>query len=182
MILRFQPGATEAEREAVRTALEGLGVAATPAEGILHLSRPLEAGEAVPLGAMPGVAALLLRDPRSPTLRELLLRWIGVSSLVVGLLVLMASLFPALLGGPPDPLRTPSTLLPSWPLLPWYAAIDRAPAWVPVTILPLVGAAVVLGWPLLARRFAERHARLHTALGVAVLLLAAALALLEVLP
>jgi len=180
VILRFSPGATDEERGAVAAAVEALGVPVTGSVGILVFGRPLAPEEALGIAALPGVAALLPEDPRAPTLREGLYRWTAASCLVLGLLVLLASHVPHQLAGPADPLRTPADLQPSWPLLAWYAFIDRAPGWVPVTLLPLLGTAVLLGWPWIAGRFADRRPRLHAALGVLALAAFAALAALGV--
>jgi len=179
VILRFTPGATAEQREAVAAAVRAAGSAVLATDGILSIDPPLDEGQAVPIAALPGVAALLARDPRAPTLRDQLLRTTGAACFVLGLLVLVAAHHPARLAGPADPLHTPGDLQPFWPLLAWYGVVNRAPGWVPVSLLPLLGGLVLLGWPLIARPLAERRPRWHTALGAAAVAAYLALALVE---
>jgi len=112
--------------------------------------------------------------------RDAILDWVAAATAVLGVLVLVAAKFPTPLGTPADPLRTPPTVRPAWPLLPVYAAEDLLPVWVPVSVVGLTAAAVLLLWPVLGRRLAERLPRAHAALGVAVLAGCVALAILGV--
>jgi hypothetical protein len=181
MILRFAPGATEEERGAVAAALESMDVEGEQVEDIVVLGRVLTEEEALGLAALPGVAAIAPSDPRALTVREELLRRTAAACLVLGVLTLVASNLPISLGPPADPLRTPAQLRPEWPMLAWYALVDRAPPWFPVAVLPLVGGLLLVAWPWVARRLAERRPRLHGALGGAALLAGVLLGVLEAL-
>jgi hypothetical protein len=179
MRVRFASGADPAEREAVAAALSDLGVPSEADGDELRLLTWLAPEDAVAVAAMPGVRDVTGDDPHRTTLRDAMLRWLSGAALVMGVLTLVASNFPPELGEAPDPLSTPSTLRPPWPLLPWYAAVDRAPPWVPVWILPIAAVSIPFLWPLAARRFAERRPGLHTLLGVVAIVAAVLLAAWE---
>ena len=115
------------------------------------------------------------------TMRESALRWVAAACVVLGVLVLAASNLPPGLGPPADPLHTPSDLRPPWPMLAWYALVDRAPAGFPVPILVVAACALLLLWPFLARRLADRRPGIHAAVGAAAILAGGALALLGLL-
>lgn len=181
MRVRFTEAATLAECEAVTAALEAAGVEVSTDSGSFVLRGALDEKLAVEIASMPGVERLEPNPPGLPTVHEAILDWIAGAIVIVGVLVILASNFAAPLGERADPLRTPDMLRPSWPLLTWYSAVDRAPSWVPVPLLFAAAAVVLLFWPSIARRFAERHAVLHTALGLVALLLAATLAAAEVM-
>ncbi len=178
MILRFTPTAGEGERAALRADLEAQGVGFQDLGDFLVLDRELAEEEALRAGSFPGVRDLTPADPRLHTVRESFLRWTAAASMVVGVLVLAASLLPSRLGPPADPLRTPADLGPSWPMLAWHAMDDRAPGWIPVPLLVLGASLVLLCWPFLAGRLASRRPGLHAAVGVLVLALGAVLAIL----
>jgi cytochrome b/b6/petD-like protein len=179
MRVRFAPDATRSQREAVLAALASRGLAASSDDGFVRV-QGLVADDALALAAMPGVVEIAPVEEPQATLREAIFTWTCGAATVLGVLVLFAANLAPTLGAPADPLRTPATLRPSWPLTPWYAAVDRAPSWVPVPLLFLVAAAVLFFWPNLARRFATEHPRLHALVGVAALALVAGLAVLEV--
>jgi hypothetical protein len=176
MRVRFLPGAGEAERRAVAATLADLGVPSDPEGDELRLHAWLAPEDAVSVAAMPGVRDVAGDDPNRTTLRDAMLRWLSGAALVMAVLTAIAANFPAVLGEAPDPLSTPETLRPPWPLMPWYAAVDSLPPWVPVTLMPLVALAVPFLWPLIARRFAEKRPDLHTLLGVVAIVTAVLLA------
>lgn len=176
MILRFQAGTAPEERAAVVDALEAMDVECSELEEMVLLGRDLDADEAVQVAALPGVASVAPGDRRALTVREDFLRRLAAASLVLGVLVLAASHVPVGLGPPADPLRTPTDLRPEWPVLAWYAFMDRAPAWCPSALAPLVVGLGILAWPFLGRRLAERRPAVHAALGAAAILAGLALA------
>ena len=180
MRVRFSPGATAADRVAAADALSDLGVASVEESGELRLLAWLAPEDAVSVAAMPGVQDVTGDDPSRTTVRDSMLRWLSNAALAMAVLTAAAANFPAELGLPPDPLVTPEALRPPWPLLPWYAAVDRAPPWLPVVLLPLLAVAIPFLWPLIARRFAERRPGLHTLLGVVTIIAAVLLASWEV--
>lgn len=179
MRVRFLPGAAAADREAVSAALSDLGVASEPEGDELRLLSWLQPEDAVAVAAMPGVRDVTGDDAHRTTQRDAMLRWLSGAALVMGVLTLVAANFPPDLGDAPDPLSTPETLRPPWPLLPWYAAADRAPAWLPVSLLPLAAVAIPFLWPFVGRRFAEKRPGLHTLLGVVAIVAAVLLAASE---
>lgn len=178
MILRFSPAATEPARRAVLDALDDLEIEFQDYGEFLVLGGEVRGDGAVRLGSMEGVESISPADRSVHTVRETFLRWTAANCLVLGILVLLAANVPAGMGPPADPLRTPPGLRPSWPMLPWQTLEDRAPPWLPVPFLVLVGSLLLLGWPFLARRLAERRPALHAAAGAIVLLAGIGLALL----
>ena len=178
MILRFASTATDAERAALRDDLDAQEVEYQDFGAFLVLDRELGAAEAIRAASFAGVSDVTPADPRLHTVRESFLRWTAASCMVVGVLVLVASLLPSSLGPPADPLRTPGDIRPSWPMLAWHAMDDRAPAWLPVPLLVPVAALVLLLWPLLAGRLAARRPAAHAAAGAVVLALGLWLAFL----
>lgn len=180
MILRFASGAGDAERRAVLHELGKMEVPAEDAGDSLRLGAELDPEEALRLAAMPGVASIAAAPTATVTVRDTILDWIASATAVLGVLVVIAANFPPPLGGPADPLHTPATVRPAWPHLPIYAAEDLLPAWIPVSVVALTAGAIVLFWPLLGRRLAERAPRAHAALGVAVLASLVALAVVGV--
>jgi quinol-cytochrome oxidoreductase complex cytochrome b subunit len=113
------------------------------------------------------------------TMGEALMLWVAGAATILGVLLLIACNVGNTIGQRADPLRTPGELRPSWPLLPWYAAEEAVPSRVPVAFLLCVAALVLYFWPRLGRGLAERRPALHAALGIATLLLVAALAAME---
>jgi len=178
VILRFSPEASEAERAALADDLEARDIGFTDHGAFLVLDRELPGADAVRAASFPGVADLTPADPRLHTVREGFLRWTAAACAVVGVLVLVASLLPSSLGPPADPLRTPGEVRPSWPMLAWHAMDDRAPGWVPVPLLVPAACLLLLAWPFLAGKLAERRPAAHAAVGIAFLALGAGLALL----
>ncbi len=180
MILRFDPSAPPGDRRAVAEALDALEVDVQDLDEVLVLGRALEEDEALRIAAMRGVAAVSPADAGTLTVREDLLRWVAAACFVLGILVLLASQLPVGLGPPADPLRTPPDLGPAWPMLAWYALADRAPAAVPVPLLVLAGGLLLLAWPFLARRLAERRPAVHAGIGALALLAGIVLAALGI--
>jgi hypothetical protein len=180
MILRFAPTSTSVEREAVVAALAAQGIDSTPRDGALLLHDEIPAEDVLVLAAMPGVAEIAAARDGTSTRGESILLWFAGAAAILGVLVILACNTGTALGQRADPLRTPGALRPSWPLLPWYAAVDLAPSMVPVSTLLLVAAIALFAWPTVGRAFAEKRPGLHAALGVAVLLFVAALAVMEV--
>lgn len=180
MILRFSSTATDAERTALKDDLDARDVEYQDFGSFLMLDRELAAAEAIRAASFPGVSDLTPANPRLHTVRESFLRWTAATAMVVGILVLAASLLPSSLGPPVDPLRTPGDLRPPWPMLAWHTLDDRAPGWVPVPLLVLAGSLLLLAWPFLAGRLAERRPALHAAAGAVFLALGIALAALGV--
>jgi quinol-cytochrome oxidoreductase complex cytochrome b subunit len=80
-----------------------------------------------------------------------------------------------------NPLRTPGVLRPSWPLLAWYSAVDRAPSWLPVPLFLVLALVALVFWPNVAGRLAEKKPALHTACGIAAIAALLALVALEVM-
>jgi hypothetical protein len=180
MMLRFTENATTHEREAVAAAAARREVGATATPGGLILEGAVADEDILLLAAMPGVAEIGPDAHGPETVFEAVLGWVAGAATVFGLLAIVASNLPATVGLKADPLRTPGVLRPSWPLYPWYSAVDRAPSWVPVPFLFVLALFVLLFWPNLARRVAEKSPLLHTVLGVAALLAVAGLVALEV--
>lgn len=180
MILRFGPDATLAQRDAVLAVLQKFSVRTTSEDGTLVLLDELEAGEAIEVAAMPGVAEIARLAPNQASLREALMHWVAGAATVIGVLAIVAANLSPTIGRPADPLRTPAALRPSWPLIPWYVAEDRAPRWVPVPLLLVLAALVLFFWPRIGRRIAETRPALHTLIGVAALAGVLGLVALEV--
>lgn len=180
MIVRLHANASPAERDALLAALVRLGARATETSGGVEIEDALAAADAHEIAAMAGVAAIEAGETVRATRREAILDWIAGASAILGVLVVAAANLPAPLGLPADPLRTPPDLLPVWPLLAGYGAVDAAPAWLPAPLLLVVAALVLLFWPSVGRRLAERRPGVHAALGAAAVAGAVVLALREV--
>lgn len=169
MIVRFHETATELERVAVERAAAKHVRVVGQRKNLVLLEAPLVDEEAIAIAAMPGVAEIRRGHAGLVTVGDTLIAWVAAGSLVLGLLILFAAQFPAELGTAVNPQQTPANLHPVWPLIPWFEAIERMPAWMPVTLLPLLVSLVMLGWPILGRNLATRRPALHTALGIFVL-------------
>jgi hypothetical protein len=181
VILRFSSTATDAERSALMADLDAREIEYRDFGTFLVLDRELAAEDAVRSASFAGVSDVTPADPRLHTVREGFLRWTAASCTVVGILVLVASLLPSSLGPPADPLRTPGDVRPSWPMIAWHTMDDRAPGWIPVPLLVVAASLVLLLWPFLAGKLAERKPAAHAAVGVLFLALGAALAILGVM-
>jgi hypothetical protein len=179
VILRFEPAATLDERATVEAALREAGIRAIPTEGALLLRRTLTAEQLAELAAMPGVKGLFTGGRAYSTFRVAALGWVSAACAVLGMLVLLAANFPASLGSPADPLRTPEALDPAWPLLPLHGFVERAPDWAPTALLPLILAVLLLLWPVIGRGFARARPRLHATAGLVILAIVILLGLLE---
>jgi hypothetical protein len=179
MRIVFVPGATSAQRDAVAGALRTRGVECESDDGGLSTAGDFDADDALALAAMPGVATIEPSAASTATVREAILAWAGGAATVLGILSIAAANLPANIGAHADPLRTPSPLRPSWPLLAWYAAVDKSPSWLPVPLFFVLAALLLFFWPDLARPLATKRPALHAALGVAALLLVAGLVALE---
>lgn len=179
MRLLFRPDATPVQRDAVREALRRIDVSFADAEDSLLLEEAPEPAEAAGIAALAGVASIGPSPAAAVTVRDSILTWTMGAATVLGALTILTASLPATLGEPADPLRTPSPLRPSWPLLAWYAAVDRSPSWVPVPFLFLVAALVLFFWSDIAQKLATKRPLVHTALGAAALLVAGGLAALE---
>jgi hypothetical protein len=179
VIVRLRPDASGGDREVVVAVLRSLGGRVTPGAASIETDTTLADDDAVRVASLPGVERVELSPAPPATLGEAALDFVAGAAAVLGVLVLVTAAVSAPLGPPADPMRTPPEVVPSWPLLAWYAAVDVAPAWAPVPLLFCVAAFALLVWPLLARCLATERPRLHTLLGVAALGLAAALAVRE---
>lgn len=173
MILRFKPDATIEDRSRAEAALYVAGIRPQPREGALFFRTVLDAEELTALAALPGVESVSAEGRAYTTLRVTVLGWISDACLVCGLLTLIAALFPADLGAPADPLRTPAGLRPAWPLLPTHGMTESSPHWFPASLVPLIAFVGVLAWPWIGQRLAERSPKVHTAVGVLVLVFVA---------
>jgi hypothetical protein len=180
MMLRFTENATTHEREAVAAAAARREMGATATPGGLVLPGVVAAEDVLLLAAMPGVAEVAPEAQGPETVFDAVLGWVAGAATVLGVLAIVASNLPATVGVKADPLRTPGVLRPSWPLIAWYSAVDRAPSWVPVPFLFVVALVALLFWPNVAGRLAEKKPALHTAIGAAAILALAALVALEV--
>lgn len=180
MILRFTADATLEERAAVERALRDADVRAIPAEGALVLRGTPSVDVLAGLAALAGVEGIGPGERGYTTLRVSVLGWISAACAVLGLLTIVAANFPAPLGTPADPLRTPETLRSSWPLLPIHGLVESAPDWLPVSLLPALALGLLIFWPLVARGLARRTPWLHAVIGAAAILTTLALAVLEV--
>lgn len=181
MILTFVDSATPEQREAVRVAVTRRGIGYTASDAALVLGAALAQDDALTIAAMPGVAKVTATGEPPATLHEAMFAWAAGAATVLGVLVLVAANLQATLGRAADPLRTPSDLRPSWPLIPWYAAVDKAPPFVPVPLLFVLAALVLFFWPTLGRRLAQSHPGYHTLAGIVALAAVAGLAVVEVL-
>lgn len=179
-MLRYTENATTHEREAVAAAAARRDIEATATPGGLVLLGAVAAEDVLLLAAMPGVAEVGPDAQGPDTVFDAVLGWVTGAATVLGLLALVASNLPATVGVKADPLRTPGVLRPSWPLLAWYSAVDRAPSWLPVPLLFVVALVALLFWPNIGRRIAESKPGLHTAIGAAAILALAGLVALEV--
>jgi len=180
MMLRFTENATTHEREAVAAAAARREIEATATPGGLELPGAVAAEDVLLLAAMPGVAEVGPDSQGPETVFDAVLGWVTGAATVFGVLAIVASNMPATVGVKADPLRTPGVLRPSWPLLAWYSAVDRAPSWMPVPFLFVVALFALFLWPNIARGVAERKPALHTAIGAAAILALAGLVVLEV--
>jgi quinol-cytochrome oxidoreductase complex cytochrome b subunit len=117
-----------------------------------------------------GISSLRRTDEPEPTSDEMraaggepffphhVLKDLTTTYLVLGLLVSLAILYPAHLGEPADPLRTPPGIKPEWYFLPAYQLLKYVPEVVGVQIPPLfLGLLILL--PLVLDRSPERHPR-----------------------
>jgi len=173
VILRFQPDVTRADRARAEAALYEAGIRPHPREGALFFRTVLDAGELAELAALPGVESVSAEGRAYTTLRVSILGWIASACTVVGVLTVIAALFPAALGEPADPLRTPTDLQPTWPLLPTHGMSETSPDWFPSSMAPMFAFLAMICWPWLGRALAERSPRNHTAIGILVLLFVA---------
>ena len=180
MILRFSNAATLDQRAHVDARLRELDVRAVPADGALLLRDALSLDEIHDLACMPGVAGVTTGKRTYATLRVAAMGWLSAACAVLGALTLLAANIPASLGTPADPLRTPETLRSSWPLLPIHGLVERAPDWLPVSLLPALALTVIVAWPLIARGLAESRPRVHTAIGAVAIVIVAWLTFLEI--
>jgi hypothetical protein len=178
MRIVFAPMATAAHREAVVAALRGRDVECVADDHALSIDGDLDADDALAVAAMPGVASVE-QSSAAWTVRESILTWAGGAAAVLGVLSIAAANLPASVGAHADPLRTPSPLRPSWPLLAWYAAVDKSPSWLPVPLFFVLAALLLFFWPDIARPLATKRPALHAALGVAAILVVAGLVALE---
>jgi quinol-cytochrome oxidoreductase complex cytochrome b subunit len=80
-----------------------------------------------------------------------------VTYILLGLLIVLASIFPAGLEERPDPLRTPPHIKPEWYFLFLYQFVKKVPPLVGVSA-PFVGIFFLILLPFLDRN-AERHPR-----------------------
>lgn len=180
MRVRFTATATEAERDAASAALTDMGVAHQREGAEIHVLSWLQQEDAVAVAAMPGVAEISGEDPNRTTRRDAILRWMSGAALVMGVLTLAAANFPAVLGEPADALVTPPSVRPPWPILPWYAVVDRAPGWFPVALVPILALAIPFLWPVVGRRFAEKRPGVHTLVGVVAIVVVVLLSAWEI--
>lgn len=180
MILRFTHAATLDQRASVDARLRDMDVRTVPADGALLLRDAITAEEIHELACMPGVAGVTTGKRSYATLRVAAMGWLSAACAVLGALTLVAANMPASLGTPADPLRTPETLRSSWPLLPAHGLVERAPDWLPVSLLPALALTLIITWPLIARGLAAHRPRLHTTIGIVSIAIVAWLAFLEV--
>jgi hypothetical protein len=179
MRIVFAPAATPAQRDAVVDALRARGVECASDDVGLTTAGDLDADDAFAVAAMSGVAALEPSAAQTATVRDAVLAWAGGAAAVLGVLSIAAANLPSSIGAHADPLRTPSPLRPSWPLFSWYAAVDRSPPWLPVPLFFVLAALLLFFWPDVARPLATKRPGVHAALGLAALLVVAALVALE---
>lgn len=181
MILRFSDDATLAQRAHVERFVRTAGMRAVPSEGGLLLLDSLERDEVVGLACLPGVKSVTPGRRTYSTLRVVALGWTAAACAALGLLTVVAANFPAPLGTPADPMRTVEGLRSSWPLLPVHALVERAPDWLPVSLLPALALALLVMWPLVGGRIARKAPVVHGLIGVTALLAAVCFAVLEFL-
>lgn len=179
MRVRFIVGTRESDLLAVSAALSDMGVLNQREGDELRVLSWLQRDDAVAIAAMPGVRDVSGEDPERTSRRDAMLRWLSGAALVLAVLTLAAANLPAVLGEPADALVTPTSVRPPWPLLPWYAVVDRAPAWFPVALVPIVAIALPFAWPIVGRKFAEKRPGVHTLVGVVTIVVIVLLAAWE---
>jgi len=175
--VRFVAGAGDADRRAVVARLNALDVACRDDAAGVSADAVLDDEDALEIAKMPGVCAVATG---AGARRERALAWLGGAAATIGVMAIVAANVPSRLGASPDPARAIDGVRPPWPLLPWFAATEIVPDWVPTRLLLVLAAAALFAWPTIGRRLAERRPWLHAALGAAALALVAGLAAWEI--
>ncbi|MCL4459860.1 MAG: cytochrome b subunit of the bc complex [Chloroflexi bacterium] len=99
-----------------------------------------------------------------------------IAYIMLALLVILASLFPAGLEAKANPLSTPAHIKPEWYFLSLYQALKLVPRVVGI-LAPIVGSILLLLLPFLDRNPRRHPGRRPLAMGVTALILATIIAL-----
>jgi quinol-cytochrome oxidoreductase complex cytochrome b subunit len=121
----------------------------------------------------PGSQAAHDDEPLRPFFPHYLLDEVIAWYVLLGVLVVLASLFPAGLEAQANPLETPEHTKPEWYYLAVYELLKLVPIKVVGILLPIVGIAVLFVWPFLDRSPEVLIRRRKIVVGVATLLVLA---------
>ncbi len=97
----------------------------------------------------------------------------AVMALVLGLVVFLATLMPAPMGEPADPLKTPAGIKPEWYFLSVYQILKYVPKTVGIILTFIIFPPILILFPLFYKQITKwRYGRLllHTLVALGVLL------------
>jgi len=115
-------------------------------------------------------------EPVTEPFANYLLSELIVWYIVLALLIVLVSLFPARLEAKADPLRTPPHVKPEWYFLFLYQALKLVPRTLGV-LAPVVGIAVLFFLPFLDRNPSTEMRKRPIAVGLGILILIVSIAL-----
>jgi quinol-cytochrome oxidoreductase complex cytochrome b subunit len=144
----------------------------------LHLLLVHQLGLANPKRPEPRVATPELeKEPLRPFFPNYLLDELVAWYVLLAILVVLASLFPAGLEEQANPLQTPAHIKPEWYYLGVYQLLKLVPVKVLGILAPIVGVAILVVWPFLDRSPEVLVRRRKLVVGGATLVLLALVAL-----
>ena len=116
-------------------------------------------------------------EPLRPFFPHYLIDELMAWYVILAILVVLASLFPAGLEGQANPLETPAHTKPEWYYLGVYQLLKVVPIKVVGILMPIIGVAMLVVWPFLDRNPEVLARRRKLAVGGATLVIAALVAL-----
>jgi ubiquinol-cytochrome c reductase cytochrome b subunit len=140
----------------------------------LHLMLVHQMGLASPKRPDPRTAeakAALANEPVRPFWPNYLVDELVAWYILLAVLVILASLFPAGLEDPANPLQTPQHVKPEWYFLGVYQLLKLIPIKVVGILLPIIGVGLLVIWPFLDRNPEVVARRRKLAVGGATLVL-----------
>ncbi|MHB8891042.1 MAG: cytochrome b N-terminal domain-containing protein, partial [Candidatus Limnocylindrales bacterium] len=117
------------------------------------------------------------QEPLRPFFPHYLIDELVAWYVILAILVILASLFPAGLEGQANPLETPAHTKPEWYYLGVYELLKLVPIKVVGILMPIVGVGVLVVWPFLDRSPEVLVRRRKVVVGAATLVLAGLVAL-----
>lgn len=143
-----------------------------------HLLLVHQLGLANPKRPEPRVATTDARqEPLRPFFPHYLIDELVAWYVILAILVVLASLFPAGLEGPANPLETPAHTKPEWYYLGVFELLKLVPIKVVGIMIPVLGIGMLVVWPFLDRSPEVLIRRRKVVVGAATLVIIALLAL-----